>query len=109
MLAELKELWRFRELLYSMVERELRIRYKNSFPGFFWSLINPLITVLVITLVFKNIIGNDTRNLGAYILAGYLPYMFFQLCLLDSAQSIIIALPIIRKIYFPREILPLAS
>jgi lipopolysaccharide transport system permease protein len=109
MRAELRELWKFRELLYSMVERELRIRYKNSFLGFFWSLINPLITVLVITLVFKNVMNNETQNLGAYILAAYLPFMFFQLCLMDSAQTIISALPIIRKIYFPREILPLAT
>ncbi len=72
MLAELRELWRFRELLFSLVERELRIRYKNSFFGFLWSLLNPLITVVVITLVFKNFLRNDTPNLSAYILAAYL-------------------------------------
>lgn len=108
MLDELKELWRFRELLYSLVERELRIRYKNSFLGFFWSLLNPLITVAVMTLVFKNFLGNETANLGAYVLAAYLPFMFFQVCLMDSAQSILVALPLVKKIYFPRETLPLA-
>jgi lipopolysaccharide transport system permease protein len=109
MLAELKELWRFRELLLSMVERELRIRYKNSVLGFFWSLINPLVTVAVMTFVFKYIVRNETPNFGAYVLAAYLPFLFFQLAVMDSAQSIIVALPLVKKIYFPREILPLAG
>lgn len=109
MLAELKELWKFRELLITMVQRDLKIRYKNSFLGFFWSLLNPLITVLVMTLVFKNFLRNGTPNLSAYVLAAYLPYMFFQLCLMDSSQTILSNIVIIRKIYFPREILPLAS
>lgn len=108
MLSELKELWRFRELLTSMVERELKIRYKNSFLGFFWSLVNPLITVLVMTVVFKYIMANPTPNFSAYILAAYLPFMFFQLAVLDAAQSVVVALPLVRKIYFPREVLPLA-
>jgi ABC-2 type transport system permease protein len=109
MLAELKEMWRFRELLLSMVERELRIRYKNSILGFFWSLINPLVTVAVMTLVFKFIARNNTPNFGAYILAAYLPFMFFNLAIMDSAQSVLMALPLVKKIYFPREILPLAA
>lgn len=109
MLEELKELWRFRELLRSMVERELKIRYKNSFLGFLWSLINPLVTVLVMTVVFKYLMDNPTPNLSAYILAAYLPFMFFQFVLLDSAQSVLTALPVVRKVYFPREILPLAA
>lgn len=109
MLGELKELWKFRELLFSLVERDLRIRYKNSFLGFFWSLLNPLITVWVMTVVFQNFFNDRTPNLSAYILAAYLPFMSFQLCVMDSAQSVIVALPLIKKIYFPREILPLAS
>ncbi len=108
MLSELKELWRFRELLYSMVERELKIRYKNSFLGFFWSLVNPLVTVLVMTVVFKLIMKNETPNFSAYILAAYLPFLFFQTAVLDCAQSVLLSLPLVRKIYFPREILPLA-
>jgi ABC-type polysaccharide/polyol phosphate export permease len=104
-----KEVWQFRELLLSMVERELRIRYKNSIIGIIWSLLNPLIVVLVLTLVFKFFKGNETPNLSAYILAAYLPYMFFQMAVLDSAQSILQQLPLIKKIYFPRELLPLST
>ncbi len=108
MLEELKELWNYRALLMSMVRRELNIRYKNSVLGFLWSFINPLVTVVVMTFVFKTIMRNDTPNFSAYVLAGYLPFTFFQMGLMDSAQSIIGALPLIRKVYFPREILPLS-
>lgn len=92
-----------------MVERELRIRYKNSFLGFFWSLLNPVITMAVMWAVFRFFLGNRTPSFSAYIFAAYLPYMFFQMALMDSAQSVISALPVVKKVYFPREILPLAT
>ena len=78
MRENLKELWKFRELLWAMVERELRIRYKNSFLGFLWSLANPLATVFVITIVFKFFLQNGTPNYSAYVLAAYLPFVFFK-------------------------------
>jgi lipopolysaccharide transport system permease protein len=108
MLAELRELWRFRELLFSMIERELKIRYKNSFLGFFWSLITPLATVLVITVVFKYLVRIQVDNYSAYVLAALLPFLFLQQALLDSSQSVLGSIQMVRKIYFPREILPLA-
>lgn len=108
-LAELRELYRYRELLWTFVVRELRIRYKNSVLGFFWSILNPLVTVLVMTVVFKYVLGVRVPNYSAYLLAAYLPFMFFQLALLDSAQSILSQLPLLKKIYFPREILPIGS
>lgn len=109
MLKEVRELWRFRELLWAMTERELKIRYKNSFLGFLWSLINPLVTVAVMTVVFKYLLNNQTPNFSAYVLAAYLPFVFIQFALLDSAQSVLASLPIVKKIYFPREILPLST
>lgn len=110
MLSELKELWKFRELLLTMVQRDLKIRYKNSALGFLWSMLNPLITVLVLSFVWPFLHGgHDIPSVTAYMLAAYMPFVFFQLCLMDSAQTILLAMPLIKKIYFPREILPLAS
>jgi len=106
---ELRELWKFRELLVTMVQRDLKIRYKNSALGFIWSLLNPLITVMVMSFVLSNFVYRDIPNLSAYVLAAYLPFMFFQLSVLDSAQTILGSMPLIKKIYFPREILPIAS
>jgi len=105
----LLELWRYRELLWTLVIRELRVRYKNSFLGFFWSLLNPLVTVLVMTVVFKYVMGMRIDNYSAYILAAYLPWTFFQFALLDSSQTILVYMPVIKKIYFPRAVLPLAT
>lgn len=109
MWSELKELWRFRELLISMVERDLKIRYKNSALGFIWSLINPLLTVMVMTFVLETFMYSNVDNLSAYLLAAYLPFVFMQLAIMDSAQTILVAMPLIKKIYFPRELLPIAS
>src|SRR4051812_44855333 len=109
MLNELKELWKFRELLLVMVQRDLKIRYKNSALGFFWSLLNPLLTVMVMSFVLKNFMYKGTPSISAYVLVAYLPFLFFQLSVMDAAQTILVAMPLIKKIYFPREILPLAS
>lgn len=109
MREELRELWRYRELLFVMTQRELRVRYKNSALGFLWSFINPLVTTFVMWLVFGVMLDNGVGNFSAYLLAAYLPFTFFQFAVLDSAQSILMALPIIRKVYFPRETLPLAT
>lgn len=106
---ELKELWRYRELLLTFVLRDLRVRYKNSVLGFFWSLLNPLATVLVMTVVFEYVLGFTTPNYSAYLLAAYLPWAFFQMTLLDSSQTVLLHMPLIKKIYFPREILPLSA
>ncbi|MGQ9902620.1 MAG: ABC transporter permease, partial [Fimbriimonadales bacterium] len=103
-----RELWAYRELLGTLVVRELRVRYKNSVLGFFWSLLNPLATVLVMTIVFKYVMGMRIANYSAYILAAYLPWTFFQFALLDSSQTILVYMQVIRKIYFPRVLLPLA-
>ena len=109
MRKELKELWSYRELLYVMVQRELRIRYKNSALGVIWSFLNPILQVLVMSTVFGVFMDIKVPNYTAYMLAAYLPFMFFQYSVLDAAQSILIQVPLIKKIYFPREILPLAT
>lgn len=106
---ELRELWRYRELLIVMVRRDLKIRYKNSALGIFWSFLNPLAQVGVMTFVFGTILNRGVPGFSAYILAAYLPFTFFQFSVLDSAQSVLSQLPLVKKIYFPREILPLAS
>lgn len=108
MREELQELWRFRELLISLVARDLKIRYKNSVIGFFWSFLTPLLTVAVMTFAFNYVMGVGIPNYGAYIFATILPYNFFTQSLLDSSQAVLSGHNLIRKVYFPREVLPLA-
>lgn len=108
MINELKELHKYRYLLSQLVVRDIKVRYKNSVLGFFWSLANPLLQVATITIVIKYIMGLQVPNYSAYLLAGYLPWMFFQLALLDSSQVVIGHRDLLRKSYFPREVLPMS-
>ncbi|MCG9895318.1 MAG: ABC transporter permease [Fimbriimonadaceae bacterium] len=108
-MEDLKELWAKRELLWAMTEREVRIRYKNSALGFLWSLAMPLAFVVVMKLVFEQFLGNRTDNYSAYLLAAYLPFLFMNSGLMDSAQSVLASIQVIKKVHFPREILPLST
>lgn len=108
MINELKECYKYRYLLSQLIVRDIKVRYKNSVLGFFWSLANPLLQVATITVVIKYIMGLTVPNYSAYLLAGYLPWMFFQLALLDSSQVVIGHRDLLRKSYFPREVLPMS-
>lgn len=107
MLRELAELAKYRELLLNLVIRDIKVRYKNSVLGFFWSLLNPLMQVAVITVVFKFVgFADKIPNYSAYVLCAFLPWTFFQMSVLDAAQSVLQHGDLVKKTYFPREVLP---
>lgn len=105
----LRELWAYRELLLILVIRDLKVRYKNSFLGFGWSLLNPLLQVLIITLVVRFLMDVRAPNYHAYVFCATLPWLFFNTGLLDAAPSLLMYREIIRRTYFPREIVPLST
>ncbi len=107
MAENLRELWRYRELLLQLVRRELKVRYKNSVLGFLWSIIPPLLQVLVVTF-FLGALRTGAPNSGAYMLCGVIPWTFISTATLDSSQSLLINFPIIKKVYLPREVIPLS-
>ncbi len=108
-MRELRELWRFREVLYNLVRRNLKVRYKNSVLGFFWSLVNPLMQIGVWWLVFKVILGNQQKDYTAELITGFLPWLFFSQCVLDSTVCVTQEMALVKKAYFPRAILPLSA
>lgn len=108
-LAEAREAWRYRELLTTLVQRELDVRYKNSLFGVAWSLANPLARALVLWAVFDKIAPLGVHNYSAYLLAAFLPWTFFLTGTLDAAESVSKQMALVRKVYFPRELLPLAT
>ncbi|MCL6519432.1 MAG: ABC transporter permease [Armatimonadetes bacterium] len=108
MIRELAELWKYRELVLNLVIRDIRVRYKNSVLGFFWSLANPLLQVATITIVFKFIMNVKIPNYSAYLLCAFLPWTFFQMSLLDSSMSVLMHGDLVKKTYFPREALPVS-
>ena len=110
MIRELQELWRFRELLWQLVRRDLKVRYKNSKLGFFWSIAPPLMQVACITFVFKYAgFATHFRSYSAYVLVAIIPWTFFQTAILDASQSILHMYGVIKKVYLPREVVPLSS
>ena len=108
MLKEFAEVMRYRDLLINLVIRDLKVRYKNSVLGFFWSLINPLLQVATITIVFKIVMPNMPQNYSAYLLCAFIPWTFFQMSVMDSSMSVLFHGNMVKKIYFPREILPIS-
>jgi lipopolysaccharide transport system permease protein len=105
---DLRELWEARYLLRQLVRRDLKVRYKNSALGFLWSIVPPLLQVLVYTFVFRGVLQVQAKNYSAYLLVGLIPWTFFQSSVLDASHSLIDNLALIRKVYLPREIIPLA-
>ncbi|HEY3267230.1 MAG TPA: ABC transporter permease [Armatimonadota bacterium] len=106
--AETRELCRYHELVRNLMVRDLKVRYKNSALGFLWSLLNPLAQVFIITIVFKFVIRIGFPNYSAYVLAGFLPWTFFQMAVLDASQSILLHGPLLKKVYIPREAIPIS-
>lgn len=108
MLQDLKELYRYRELIVNLVIRDLKIRYKNSAIGFLWSLANPIIQAATITIIFKHVMGIRIPNYSAYLFCAYLAWGFFYYSILDSCDSIILYGGLVKKTYFPREVMPIS-
>jgi len=109
MRAELAELWSYKNLLKMLVARELKVRYKNSVLGFVWSIVPPLLQVLVFSFLARSGFGATVENYGAYLLCGLIPWTFFSIATQDASMSLLVNITIIRKIYIPREAIPLAS
>lgn len=104
-----KELYQYRELLKTNVKKEIRGKYKASMLGVLWSFINPLLQVLVYAIVFPYMLRNTGDNYIIYLITGIIPWTFFNSSLLSCVGCIKSNAGIIKKVYFPREILPLSS
>ena len=104
----IKALYNYRELLKSNIKKEIRGKYKGSFLGVLWSFVNPLLTVLVYALVFPFILKNRPDNYLVYLIVGMLPWTFFTTVINQGTFTILGNAGIIKKVYFPREILPIS-
>ena len=104
----IKELYEYRELLKSNVKKEIRGKYKGSFLGVLWSFINPLLMVLVYAIVFPYLMRSTIDNYLVYLLTGVIPWTFFTTVMGQGMASVRNNAGIIKKVYFPREILPLS-
>lgn len=108
MINFLKEIYSYREMLKTMVEKDLRTRYKGSFLGFLWTFINPLMMLVIYSLVFPYVMRVQEKNYAMFVFVALLPWIFFSTSLQISASTIIANGNLVKKIYFPRQILPIS-
>lgn len=105
----LLELSNYRQMIKSLVLSDLRTRYKGSVLGFLWTFLNPLLMLIVYTIVFSTIMRFDMPNYTIYMFVGLLPWINFSSSVLSSSSVIIRNSNLIKKIYFPHEVLPLST
>ena len=103
-----RELYEYREMIYSMVRRDLRGRYKSSVLGFLWTFINPLCQIMIYTLVFSHIFRMGVERYYLFLTVVMVPWVFFSTSVTGGAVSIINQQDLVKKIYFPREVLPIS-
>ncbi len=104
-----RNVWQYRELLGNLTRLELKVKYKNSILGFLWSLLNPAMYLAVFGIVFGVFLPNGIPQFAVFLLAGLLVWNFFSAALSAGAGSIVGNASLVTKVWFPREILPLAS
>src|SRR4051812_9295635 len=106
--VRLRELAGYREVLWNLVRKELKVKYTASVLGAVWSLLNPVVFLVVFSFVSK-MLGGAVDPYAPFLLAGLLAWNLFNVSVLNGAQSVISNANLVKKVYFPREILPLAT
>lgn len=107
-MKKVKELYAYREMIVSLVRKELRGRYKGSALGFLWNFLNPLLQLAVYTMVFSVIMRAGIEKYYLFLFVALVPWIFFSSSLTGGATCIIAAQSLVKKIYFPREVLPIS-
>jgi lipopolysaccharide transport system permease protein len=108
---KLRELWEFRELLYFLAWRDIKVRYKQTVMGALWAIIQPLITMIIFSLFFGRLakIPSDGLPYPVFSYAALVPWTFFVNALTQGSNSLVLSANMIKKIYFPRLALPIAT
>jgi len=108
---DLRELWAYRELFLALASRDIKIRYKETVLGCLWAIIQPLMGMVVFSVIFGHWakISSEGYPYAVFVYAGLLPWTFFANALSGSSNSILASSQLITKVYFPRLIVPLAT
>ncbi|HVE75760.1 MAG TPA: ABC transporter permease [Actinomycetota bacterium] len=101
--------FRYRELLLNLVRKELKVRYKDSVLGFMWSMLNPVLYLVVFYVVFDLFLGQAVPEFHFFLLSGLLPWTLFATSVQSGAGSVVANGALLKKVYFPREVLPMSA
>ena len=105
----IKNFNKYRFLLSELVIKEIKLKYRRSYLGILWTLIEPLLTMIVLTMVFSNFRGNSNKMFPIFVLSGRLLYSYFANSTKSAMKSIRVNSQMIKKVYVPKYIYPLAS
>ena len=108
-IQRLRDVWRYRELLGNLVRKELKVKYKDSILGFLWTLLNPALQLIVYSFAFGVLFKSPIPLFAIFFICGLLPWTFFTSALTSGSSSVVANAQLVNKVWFPREILPLAS
>ena len=108
MVKTLHEIYEYRTMISSLIRRDLRGRYKGSVLGFAWTFLNPLLQLVVYTLVFSTIMRAGIEDYYLFLFVALIPWIFFSGSISAGASCVIAQKEMVKKIYFPREVLPIA-
>jgi lipopolysaccharide transport system permease protein len=110
-MLDLKEIWAYRELLWVLTMRDVKVRYKQTVLGVAWAVIQPVMTMVVFSIIFGRLAGlpSDGFPYPVFVYAALLPWTFFANAISQSANSVVGAQNLVSKVYFPRLLIPLSS
>ncbi|MDE5965282.1 MAG: ABC transporter permease, partial [Lachnospiraceae bacterium] len=106
MIEQLKNFKRYSFLLQELVKKGIKLKYRRSYLGILWSLLEPLLTMTVLTLVFGKLLGRGNRDFPVYVLSGRLLYSFFSSSTSACVKSVRVNAAMIKKIYVPKYVYP---
>lgn len=107
-----RDIWSFRELFFFLTWRDIKVRYKQAVLGAFWAVLQPLLTMIIFTVIFSRVAKLETEGAAPYAIMVYcalLPWRLFSDALASSSESLLVNRNMISKIYFPRIIIPLSA
>ncbi|MCJ7691573.1 MAG: ABC transporter permease [Clostridiaceae bacterium] len=108
MISNIKTLFSYRELIFSLTKKELKVKYRGSVLGFFWSLLNPILIMVVYSFVFSIIMRVEVEDYAIFLVSALLGFNFLSNSVNNGVSSISANGNLVNKIYFPREILPIS-
>lgn len=108
MLERVSEIIKFKEMIKSWTKKELKTRYKGSFLGFLWTFVNPLLQLLVYSIIFPFVMKFNQENYAMFLFVALIPWNFFTSSVQSSCGLIVFNSNMVTKVYFPREVLPIS-